>query len=165
MRGKDKISKLIIIISALVAVVLLVIGATDWTRLTLAAPPALPPRPGYNPGGSGTNDNGGSDDDDESNNDEVGAHIELQIQPEQVELWTVVQWQDSAGGWHNVEGWRGFLEANGGKRWWVAAKDFDTGPFRWVVYQKPNGQPVATSIPFHLPYANQINYIQVSLGP
>jgi hypothetical protein len=73
------------------------------------------------------------------------------------ELWTAVQWQDSRGRWHDVEGWRGQLEAvangRGTKRWWVAQKDFGTGPFRWVVRRGQEGALLAASQPFSLPRA------------
>lgn len=71
------------------------------------------------------------------------------------ELWTAVQWQDSDGRWHDVEGWRGKLDqvVNGvGKKvWWVAEKDLGTGPFRWVVRRGEGGELLAASAPFHLP--------------
>jgi len=164
MQGTGKISRLIIFAITIVAAVLLVVGAAGRTRPTLAAPPALPPRPGYNPGGS--NELNGSSGGSGSGHGRMGAHIELQAQPEQTGLWSVVQWQDSGGGWHDVEGWRGLLEANGCKRWWVAAKDFGTGPFQWVVYRKPDSQPLAVSDPFNLPpEANRIQYIEALSGP
>ena len=74
--------------------------------------------------------------------------------------WTIVQWQDSAGGWHDVEGWRGTLDGPTLKRWWVADKDFGTGPFRWVVIQEPSAAPPHISEPFSLPHeANQIIHL------
>ena len=36
-------------------------------------------------------------------------------------------------------------------RWRVAEKDFDTGPFRWVVYDKEGGRLLAMSASFTLP--------------
>jgi hypothetical protein len=75
----------------------------------------------------------------------------LHISGVPAEVWTVVQWQDSAGGWQNVAGWQGSLEADQTKKWWVAAKDFDTGPFRWVILSQPNGTTLAASQPFMLP--------------
>ena len=72
-------------------------------------------------------DDGGRDD-----SGPLGTHIELAA-PEHAGAWSVVQWQDSAGNWHDVEGWRGTLDSSGYIRWWVAAKDFGTGPFRWVI--------------------------------
>jgi hypothetical protein len=74
----------------------------------------------------------------------VGAYIEL-VAP--VGAWVVVQWQDSAGSWHDVEGWRG--SAANSSRWWVHPKDFGSGPFRWVIYQ--GNQVSAMSEPFYLP--------------
>ncbi len=64
--------------------------------------------------------------------------------------WSLVQWQDSAGGWHDVDGWQGEIEA-GQKQWRVSPKDFDTGPFRWLVMDQPNGEILAISDPFLLP--------------
>ena len=61
-----------------------------------------------------------------------------------------MQWQDFDGNWHDVEGWRGFAEGSG-KLWWVAQKDFGTGPFRWIVESGPDGEILATSAPFTLP--------------
>ena len=97
-----------------------------------------------------------------------GALIKLNIQPAaQPALWTVVQWQDRLGGWHDVEGWRGTLDqvSNGvGKVWWVARANFDTGPFRWVIYQSPGGKLLAASGNFQLPrYENTAVVIEVSL--
>lgn len=93
----------------------------------------------------------------------VGAYIELRVQPAQAGLWSVVQWQDAAGNWHDVEGWRGTVE--GVRVWWVAEADFGKGPFRWVIYQGQDGPRLATSTPFNLPSeANQTVQIQVSSG-
>lgn len=70
-------------------------------------------------------------------------------------LWTAVQWQDTAGRWHDVEGWRGFLDAisgtTGTKTWWVAAKDYGTGPFRWIVRREMGGERLGESELFYLP--------------
>jgi hypothetical protein len=44
---------------------------------------------------------------------EEGAYIELGIQDLLSGAWTVVQWQDTAGNWHDVEGWQGWLDADG----------------------------------------------------
>ncbi len=71
-----------------------------------------------------------------------GATIELTAWPPGG--MSVVQWQDSNGDWQDIEGWRGTLDSAGRIRWWVAAKDFGSGPFRWVVGE-------AASEPFNLP--------------
>lgn len=83
------------------------------------------------------------------------AVIELRAWPAVVEQWTVVQWQDALNGWHDVEGWRGeFDEVKdniGRKTWWVAQKDFGTGPFRWAIYTKQHGRLLTVSEAFYLP--------------
>ena len=92
---------------------------------------------------------------DKDDNDEAvaltGAYIQLQVHPHLPGLWTVVEWQDSAGVWQVVEGWQGTLEGASQKTWWVSPADFTTGPFRWAVYQRPGGLLLATSRAFHLP--------------
>jgi hypothetical protein len=96
----------------------------------------------------------------------IGAYLELQAQPPQTGLWTVIQWQDSTGNWQNVEGWQGTLDVGGKKVWWVEAKHFGKGPFRWVITQNQNGPLLAASQPFSLPkQANEIAKIEVSLTP
>ncbi|MCL4296094.1 MAG: hypothetical protein KJ077_10220 [Anaerolineae bacterium] len=92
----------------------------------------------------------------------LGAYIELGASALPDSGWAVVQWQDSAGNWHDVEGWQGPLPGN--TRWWVAAKDFGSGLFRWVVTQGPGGSVMSKSAPFNLPGgANETVYVQLSL--
>lgn len=83
----------------------------------------------------------------------TGAYIRLQTGTTVggASLWCVVQWQDNAGNWRDVEGWSGYTE-DGGKRWWVAPKDFGRGPFRWAVYGG-GGAVLGTSDVFSLPAA------------
>lgn len=64
--------------------------------------------------------------------------------------WTIVQWQDKQGDWHDVEGWQGHVR-NGWIRWRVAPKDWGTGPFRWLVYDQPDGTLLAATTSFTLP--------------
>jgi hypothetical protein len=66
------------------------------------------------------------------------------VAPQHPGAWSVVQWQDINGDWQDVDGWRGTLDGSGQRRWWVAAKDFGSGPFRWAVGE-------AVSAPFNLP--------------
>jgi len=80
-----------------------------------------------------------------------GSYFELYVRPSQPGLWTIVQWQDSAGGWHDIEGWQGTLNEGHKKGWWVAPAIFGEGPFRWTVYQSKGGQLLATSDSFYLP--------------
>ena len=87
------------------------------------------------------------DDDDKS----AGAHIVLQVPSAPAGVWTIVQWQDSAGGWHDIEGWAGTLDEGEQKMWWLAPGLFGKGPFRWLVYQGERGKLLATSDSFYLP--------------
>jgi hypothetical protein len=90
------------------------------------------------------------------------------------EVWTVVQWQDSWGDWHDVEGWRGELDevaigsdgtVEGKKTWWVAGDDFGKGAFRWVAYQGKEGETLGVSKSFNLPGSgHEAVQIEVSLG-
>jgi hypothetical protein len=104
---------------------------------------------------------------------QAGAQIKLQVQfpanwpwasAHWQDLWTVVQWQDALGNWHTVEGWQGEMDGvaidaagmvSGHKTWWVAQKDFGTGPFRWVVTGGTGSAPLAASGPFDLPSVNR----------
>jgi hypothetical protein len=86
------------------------------------------------------------------------------------ELWTVVEWQDAFGDWHEVEGWRGALDevvrGEGRKVWWVSLDDLGKGPFRWTVCRRPAGRPLAHSKPFHLPGTGEERVVVgVALGP
>lgn len=142
----------------------LVIILSVWAGLIINWPgpvqagSELPPRDTPAPSQPG-------DDDRRGDNDKpVGAFIELHPQTASTDLWAVVQWQDSTGTWHEVEGWRGALTADGYQQWWVAAKDFGAGPFRWVITPDSNGSPLAISLPFKLPIqANQILQIEATI--
>ena len=91
----------------------------------------------------------GDDKNDKKDNAPIGAWINLQAAGAPVGGWSGVQWQNSAGGWENVEGWQGSLPQN--TRWWVAQKDFGTGPFRWVISEGQGGPLLGTSESFNLP--------------
>ncbi|TEU11279.1 MAG: hypothetical protein E3J21_24015 [Anaerolineales bacterium] len=130
---------------------LLLASPSPVTHAGPGLPPRRTPTPTRPPGG---------------NNDgkPAGAHIILQVQSAPVEVWTVVQWQDSAGSWHDIEGWSGALDEGDQKVWWVAPKDFGTGPFRWLVYQGQGGKLLAQSELFYLSYsAGETARIEVSL--
>lgn len=86
------------------------------------------------------------------------------------DLWTVVQWQDAAGDWHDVEGWRGPLDevakGEGRKVWGLSADLFGAGPFRWVVYESQQGEVLAISESFDLPDSTgKASTITVEVGP
>jgi hypothetical protein len=144
-----------IIAIGLIIVVALLIGLLPGTPSVTAAPPpraTLTPTPYSMP----------------SAGNPFGSYIELRLPTDNINLWTVVQWQDSLGGWHDVETWRGILDEinrhKGDKLWWVYPRDYGKGPFRWQVYQSPGGALLATSSSFNLPAAaNQRVIVEVTL--
>ena len=77
----------------------------------------------------------------------------------------VVQWGDSIGGWHTVDGWQGTLDHITPQgvpfaSFTVFSNIFGQGPFRWVVYF-PDGVTVWTIGPnFWLPTTAGQNYVQ-----
>lgn len=95
----------------------------------------------------------------------AGTYIELRLPTDNLYLWTVVQWQDTVGGWHDVDGWRGPLDTindhKGDKIWWVLPYSYGDGPCRWLVYERAGGRLLATSQPFYLPVANQHVIVEV----
>ena len=134
-------TRFIIVIGLIVAAALF-IGLLPGTPSVTAAPP---PRPTLTPTPYSTPSTGNP----------FGSYIELRLPTDNINLWTVVQWQDAQGGWHDVENWRGILDEinqhKGDKLWWVYPRDYGTGPFRWQVYQNPGGTLLATSYSFNLP--------------
>jgi hypothetical protein len=144
---------------ALGAVLLLGLSLALAPRSSEASPLPLPTRPEDAPAGGG--DDGGGDKDDQP----VGAHIELHVSGAMEGTWTVVQWQDDDGNWHDIEQWWGKLDASGRVKWWVAAKDFGTGPFRWQVTEGRESRVLASSEPFDLPgNGGEMMVIEVPLG-
>jgi lysophospholipase L1-like esterase len=91
--------------------------------------------------------------------------IELQVSGAREGLWTAVQWQDGQGDWHAVENWQGAPDGGGKIRWWVAEKDFGSGPFRWAVLAGAGEELLATSKPFYLPGPGQSLRIKLALDP
>ena len=118
---------------------------------------ALPPRPTV------------PSDVTEEDPSKIGAQIQLKAQfpkdwPWQTvhwqDLWTVVQWQDANGEWHDVAGWQGTLDTIkigkdgtvvGYKTWWLGYENLGQGTFRWQVLESQDGQLHVTSDPFNLP--------------
>jgi len=108
-----------------------------------------------------------------------GSRIELRVKfsdtwPEVgmqwQDLWTVVQWRDDRGYWHNVEGWQGTLDevqdGVGEKVWWVAEADLGKGPFRWLVYQERDGRLLVASDSFYLPSdVGRVALVEVAVLP
>lgn len=127
-----------------------------WWPVPSQAGSGLPDRATPTPTRSSNDDN-----DDGGSSSPVGAYIELNMPNPSVGAWSVVQWQDANGDWQTVEGWQGVVD-NGYRRWWVAAKDFGKGPFRWAVFNSPGGSLIAASDPFSLP-ALPNNVVRVSI--
>jgi hypothetical protein len=76
--------------------------------------------------------------------------------------WVGVQWRDTLGRWHDVEGWQAPLVSSQAadqqtKTWGVNAKDYGTGPFRWVISSEHGGRVLGTSPQFFLPSGNGAN--------
>ena len=80
--------------------------------------------------------------------------IILQGAPNAAGLQTQVQWGDGNGNWNNVDNWRDALDETGRISWLVWAKDFNKGPFRWLVFNR-DGSTQFVSAPFYLPGAGQ----------
>lgn len=112
----------------------------------------------------------------------LGGTIELHVQlppnwpqgeTHWQDLWTVVQWQDRQGKWHDVAGWQGTLDSlipgeqdAGIKAWWVGESDLGAGPFRWLVYRERDGRLLARSASFHLPQrAKETVTVRVEIAP
>ena len=94
---------LMIVHSALMVTIVCTILLVAWPLSPAQADggePQLPPR-NPPPATPTIGDEDGEDDRDPP----PGAYIELQTQAAPAEAWTVVQWQDQLGGWHEVEGW------------------------------------------------------------
>jgi len=170
-------------ICALGMLLLTVVVLLHWNRppLTLAAPPALPERPTpiptatpfqqptptstFNPPSTSSKTGAAKN----------GAYIALRVgtgtvqQPARVgaqdftSLWTIIQWQDTSGDWHDVEGWQGSLEQHTTKIWWLPDYLFGAGPFRWRVTRERGGVVLGTSEPFTLPQtANKTLWVDVT---
>lgn len=148
----NNLSKTLLLTISLILIGLLLIR---FTVSVVQAGTDLPPRSTPVP----TSD----DDDDDGDSRPLGAYLELQAANPPAEAWAVVQWQDSAGNWRDVEGWQGPIGTSGYQQWWVAAKDFNTGPFRWVVKQGAGGEVWGSSDSFNLPNgANERMRVAVS---
>ena len=94
----------------------------------------------------------------------TGGVIRLSVDTKLASLWTAVEWQDTTGNWHSVEGWQGTLDTSHTQTWWVGQADQGKGPFRWVVYDRRGGQALATSAAFNLPTINrQVVDVSVTL--
>ena len=127
---------------------LILIALFSLLFIPMTALADLPPRPI-----PATTSTSGDDKDDDKDDTPPGAQITLSGGVSGG--WAVVQWLGSDGNWHDVEGWR--ASYGGSLTWYVAGKDFGTGPFRWAVYDQPGGTIISQSESFNLPSeANQV---------
>lgn len=81
----------------------------------------------------------------------TNTHIALQTPDGWAGKWTVVQWQDGLGTWHDVEGWMGEISNENLVVWTVLPTEQGSGPFRWLVYTAPEGDLLSCSDPFYAP--------------
>lgn len=96
-----------------------------------------------------------------------GGKIVLHLYPDQ-RAWTVVQWQDKFGQWHDIHSWQGDAAWDEQNQewiveWWVARENFSEGPFRWTGYadQSQNQRKFVTAS-FTLPdQAGQVTHVSV----
>ncbi|MCB0214368.1 MAG: hypothetical protein KDJ52_33825 [Anaerolineae bacterium] len=151
------IKRAVVILTA--AIIMTIIGTTVgllWPPLLTKAGATLPPREKSTPQPHNHNDS-------DHDSSPVGAYILLQVGSAPAGAWGVVQWLGADGNWHDVEGWQGPVQTS--NRWWVAAKDFNTGPFRWAVFDGPGGELLGTSESFTLPqFPNETLSVSVSLS-
>lgn len=138
---------------ALTGLVLFGLLLIAWPQPAAQAGPLPPPRPTLTPTPYAS--------------PSVGTYIELRVPTDDLNLWTVVQWQDAQGRWHDVETWRGTLDEihdhKGDKTWWVLPGEYGQGPCRWLVYDRAGGKLLATSHSFYLPGAHQRVIVEVVL--
>ena len=73
--------------------------------------------------------------------------------------WTSVQWLDEEDEWQDVSGWQSGFNENGMVVWAVAAKDYGTGPYRWVIYTEEDGTVYSTTDLFYLPESKRVLWI------
>jgi len=120
-----------------------------WVTPSVAAPQALPPRPTPKP----------------LDTPPEGGIIKLVTSSAvDQEMWTVIQWKDGFGVWHDVDGWRGSFYAAGMVVWYVGPENLNTGPFRWLVFESQDGGLLATSEDFDLPaFGGQMVTVEISL--
>lgn len=95
-----------------------------------------------------------------------GAFIQLNVIGGEAETFTMMQWQDGLGNWHDIGGWRGQLYQGQWIRWWLPDTLLGLGPFRWLVYEQPEGGLLAISSEFDMPVRHgQFTYVTVDITP
>ncbi|MBI5879549.1 MAG: hypothetical protein HZB53_18010 [Chloroflexi bacterium] len=132
----------------------IVVGILATATSAMAVAPGLPPRPMPGDGDNGDDGGGGG----------MGSQIVLIIHLSTDDtrnlsawraLWTIVQWQDGTGQWHDVDNWQGAPKGNPGDAYHQAyaidERNYGKGPFRWIVRTTKGSTDAAVSQPFNLP--------------
>ncbi len=84
--------------------------------------------------------------------------------------WVQVQWSNwFEQDWYPVDAWSGKLSQNatGFAAVWYTAKDYYTGPFRYVIFDEDpakGGQVWGMSLPFYLGYVGDFRMVEVHKG-
>ncbi len=146
-----------IIMSVVFVAMLLLSGSLTSPVVQAGLPDRDDPTP--TPSSSSSGDDDG---DDGSSSSSPLAHIELFVSPTPIGVEGVVQWLNVNGEWEDVGGWTHNLQS-GYQRWAVEAKDFNTGPFRWIVRNSQSGVVVGSSDSFTLPSGGETLQMTVVL--
>lgn len=100
------------------------------------------------------------------------GYIELRLYSStSTPLYSVVQWVDGMGNWHDVTGWQDTpqnVNEYRQSRWWVYPHDYGKGPFRWAIFQAEaaqSGAPLAVSQSFSLPLTDNDVVMQQVIIP
>ncbi len=137
---------------AVIIISVIFLGIQTYSQPTAFAQGELPPRPGdpLPPRPEVPLPPHPKHDDNGSSSFTQGAFIKLSIW-HGAGRWSVVQWQDGMGQWHDVGGWQGMLDPAGEILWFVETNDFGKGPFRWVLNGASGQQSQEVSNAFFLP--------------
>jgi hypothetical protein len=151
-----KLSSWLIIFAAIICAIIGIAQLPTPARALPPRPPTPTPLPTPGPTSAPTTSTGAP----RGATISLQAHFPLSAFYQWGALWTVVEWQDPDGTWHEVEGWRGTPdeitlndqdEVIIEKIWWVQKSDLGRGPFRWLVYVNEEGHLLTMSEMFHLP--------------
>ncbi len=131
------------------------VSAEDGDPPHAPAPPGE--KPGEGPGGGPT-----------PTPDIAGLAVRVVDAPPNA--WVQVQWSNwFEQDWYPVEAWSGKLSqnVNGWAAVWYTAKDYYTGPFRYVIFDDDpakGGQVWGMSLPFYLGYVGDFRIVEVHKG-
>jgi hypothetical protein len=98
------------------------------------------------------------------------AGIGLRVVDPPANAWVQIQWSNwSTSNWYPVDAWSGPLSQNdnGYGAVWFEPKDYGTGPFRWVVFDRnpaTGGQVWAISDTFYLGWSGTLTILDITKG-